>query len=260
MPELPEVETLCRQLRERIVGRRIVSADVLDRKLPDIGAAIGKKIVGIDRYGKWLTLSLSGRLFLQFHLRMTGRIFYVSDPVGYSKHTRLILGVGEGYLLLDDPRRFATVTLQRTNPELLRNAPDALRAISPEALRIRARSKRVAIKTFLLDQRILCGIGNIYACEILFTAAIDPRRRAASLSLDEWCRIGKAIPAVLERAVSCRGTSISDWRDLFAEKAEFQNHLQVYQRNGLECPRCGATIERTLQNGRGSFFCPRCQK
>jgi formamidopyrimidine-DNA glycosylase len=111
-----------------------------------------------------------------------------------------------------------------------------------------------------MDQRLIAGIGNIYACEILFTAGIDPRQPSSGLSPAEWRKVAKISVAILERAVACRGTTVSDWRDLFGCSGTNQNHLTVYARQGETCRRCGGKIERITQGGRGTWFCPSCQQ
>jgi len=111
-----------------------------------------------------------------------------------------------------------------------------------------------------MDQRLIAGIGNIYACEILFAAGIDPRRLACSLATAEWRKVAKTAAAILRRAVACRGTTVSDWRDLFGCSGTNQDHLEVYSRHGAPCRRCGGSIERINQGGRGTWFCPICQK
>jgi formamidopyrimidine-DNA glycosylase len=120
--------------------------------------------------------------------------------------------------------------------------------------------RRLPVKNFLMDQKVIAGIGNIYASEILFRSRVSPLRMASSLSLREWGKIIRVAGKVLERAVQCRGTSISDWKDLYGEEGEYQAHLRVYGREGKACRRCGNSIRRVVMSGRGTFYCPACQK
>jgi len=121
------------------------------------------------------------------------------------------------------------------------------------------RNRTRSLKSFLMDQQIIGGIGNIYACEILFRAGLSPLRQAASLSPDDWRRVQGAMVAVLSRAIDCRGTSISDWRDLFGREGEYQKELRVYGREGKKCRRCDGVVRRERLLGRGTWFCPNCQ-
>jgi formamidopyrimidine-DNA glycosylase len=164
---------------------------------------------------------------------------------------------GTGTIFFIDPRRFMTLTWERTFPELCGIEP--LPDLEPAYLPARAKHRKGPIKTFLLDQSVIAGIGNIYACEILYTSGIAPNRPAKSLTPDEWRQLLSAVHAVLGKAIACRGTSISDWRDLNGSKGTYQHELRVYNRKGLPCLRCGGTIERISLSGRGTYFCPRCQ-
>ena len=259
MPELPEVETLCRQLQDSILDQKIIETRVLDHKIKTIKESEGRRIVGVERHGKWLSLKISGGLTCQFHLRMTGRLFFSSEG-NIPKHTRLIIRVGHNYLYLVDPRRFATVTLYREGALLTQHGPDALPMQSPHRLFEASQKHRISVKTFLLDQKAIAGIGNIYASEILHAAGVDPLKGVQQVSLREWKAITKAASGILKQAIDCRGTSISDWRDLFGQRGEFQDRLQVYGKSGSLCPRCGASILRVQQSGRSTFYCSCCQK
>jgi formamidopyrimidine-DNA glycosylase len=171
----------------------------------------------------------------------------------------LVIGFSSGTLVLIDPRRFATFAVQ---PEEITPAlpDDPMEGLPAQRLREIARTRRRPVKSFLMDQRLIAGIGNIYACEILFAAGIDPRRPACSLATAEWRKVAKAAAAIFRRAVACRGTTVSDWRDLFGCSGTNQDHLEVYSRQGAPCRRCGGSIERINQGGRGTWLCPICQK
>jgi formamidopyrimidine-DNA glycosylase len=285
MPELPEVETLCRQLNEILPGEKILAVEVLDPRLGmrEGEGLDGRKIESIYRRGKYIRIVMGKRdqdpdipekqkrrgkikkkppdesLSAALHLRMTGRLLWLTDGAPAPPHTRLVISFAAGRLILIDPRRFATFCLRPSEsaPALVENP---LEGLPPHLLKETAKKRRLPVKSFLMDQRFVAGIGNIYACEILYSAGIDPRRQAGSLSLSEWRKVQKASAAVLPRAVECRGTTVSDWRDLFGMSGENQDHLEVYSREGEPCRRCGRKIERTKISGRGTWFCPICQK
>ena len=258
MPELPEVETLRGQLQQTVIGRKIISARTVDARLTDIRICEGRKITGVNRHGKWLTFCLSGGVFLQVHLRMTGRLFYSEG--GMPLHTRLIIDLGGIYLYLVDPRRFAHIFAYPARRCMDHPGKDALAGGSCDGLADAAARRTVSIKSFLLDQKTLAGIGNIYACELLFEAGVDPFRKASSLSMKEWNRLCGKLPDMLRTAVNCRGTSVSDWRDLFGMPGDYQKRLSVYKREGRPCLRCGTAIQRKKQEGRSTFYCPGCQR
>ena len=285
MPELPEVETLCHQLNALLAGKRIRTPEILDSRLEAREKELldGRKIERVYRRGKTIRIDLgkSGRrpasgvsgkgpgtarenvpdsgLAAALHLRMTGRLLWQDLEAPIPRYVRLVITFAGGRLVLVDPRRFATLRLQppAPPPALVENP---LEGLPPRRLREAARLRRLPVKCLLMDQRLIAGIGNIYACEILHAAGIDPRRQACSLSLAEWRKVDRATAAILTRAVACRGTSISDWRDLFGLKGENQHHLSVYARQGEACRRCGKEIVRTAMAGRGTWFCPACQR
>jgi formamidopyrimidine-DNA glycosylase len=259
MPELPEVETLCRQMNTVLPGEEIRDVLVLDPRLGKVEGLRGRRIVSVSRRGKFMQIALDAGLTASLHLRMTGRLLWQSDGASVPPHARLILSFAAGRLLLIDPRRFATfvVSPEEAAPALLKNPLEGLPA---RRLREVAVKRRLPVKSFLMDQRIIAGIGNIYACEILHGAAIDPGRPACGLTPAEWRKVEKTAASVLLRAVACRGTTVSDWRDLFGLSGTNQDHLEVYGREGEACRRCGGRIERTKISGRGTWFCPSCQR
>ncbi|MEW6333739.1 MAG: DNA-formamidopyrimidine glycosylase family protein, partial [Thermodesulfobacteriota bacterium] len=277
MPELPEVETLCRQLQEILPGRRILSLHILD---PLLGECDGRRLTGcsveaVHRRGKSLCMeigrgvrsperSAEGDLtvkssVLEIHLRMTGRLLWRAVGETLPPHTRLVITFSTGVLLLIDPRRFATFRV-RPDSVVPPPLPDPLEGLPVRLLRQIGAARRLPVKSLLMDQRLIAGIGNIYACEILHHACVDPRRPSCSLSTKEWRKLAQAAAVILPRAVACRGTSISDWRDLFGVSGGNQAHLEVYAREGQPCRRCGRMVERIRMSGRGTWFCPLCQK
>ncbi len=259
MPELPEVETLCRQLRRVITDKKILGVEILDHKLGAIDGLVGRRITAVTRQGKSIAMDLDNDAQLVLHLRMTGKMLWQSVSRALPSHTRFIITFPHGRLLCVDPRRFATLTVtsDRISQALVKNPLDDFQI---DALQGIARRKKMPIKSFLMDQRLIAGIGNIYACEILHEASISPWRPASAVSLREWRKIEGATKEILERATTRRGTTVSDWRDLFGRKGKYQHELRVYGREGLPCLLCGGTIERLRLGGRGTYFCPVCQK
>ena len=259
MPELPEVETLCRQLNGIIPGEEILAVEILDSRLGEAPSLIGERVASVYRRGKWMEIEMENGLTAALHLRMSGRLLWQTGGAPLPPHTRLAISFPAGRLLLIDPRRFAVFCTRPADmaPASLANP---LETIPARRLREIAAGRRLPVKSFLMDQRFIAGIGNIYACEILFKAVIDPRRPAGSLTADEWRKVEKAAAVVLRRAVACRGTTVSDWRDLFGMSGTNQEHLEVYSRAGEPCRCCGGRIERMTMSGRGTWFCPACQK
>jgi formamidopyrimidine-DNA glycosylase len=259
MPELPEVETLCRQLKKKIVGAVVQDLIILDDRLGCVENVAGHRVRSVERQGKFLLIRLDKRLTLHLHLRMSGRLLWHSLPDALPAHSRFMIRFPQGSIVCVDPRRFATLALDdpkdRTAP-----VPDPLKALNVSILRETARGRKAPVKSFLLNQAVIAGIGNIYACEMLHKAAVNPWRRAGGLLPVEWRKVAQAGRNILRKATACRGTSISDWRDLYGEKGEYQHHLAVYNRAGLPCTRCGEKIQRTAIGGRGTYYCAACQQ
>jgi formamidopyrimidine-DNA glycosylase len=276
MPELPEVETVRRMLAGAIPGRRIAKASVSRKKLRTTSlAALPKQLTGRTfatprRTGKFLMLDLDGGVTLLSHLGMSGRWLYwpTSKPPDETlDHVHLKLAFENGATLwFQDVRRFGMLRVVPTD----RLAGDAsLRLLGPDplavprdgtALRVAARGARTSIKTWLLDQRRIAGLGNIYASEVLFRARIDPRRRAGALAADEWARVAVEIVAVLEESIARMGTTFSSYRTIWNEPGEYGEKLLVYDRAGEPCRNCGTPLRRIVQSGRSTFFCPNCQR
>jgi formamidopyrimidine-DNA glycosylase len=259
MPELPEVETLCSQLKKIVVNENVVDIQIIDSKLERIDEAVGCAVTDVRRRGKTVEIHIDNERLLAIHLRMSGRLYWQREPRDLPAHSRFVIAFKHGSLVCIDPRRFATFSLRNksTSGAVIE---DPLRNFPAERIAAAARKRKLPVKSFLMDQRTISGIGNIYACEILHDVSIDPRRKACSLSVLEWKTVGKAAKRILARAVVCRGTTISDWRDLFGQSGEYQKELKVYAREGLECGRCSGIIRRERLGGRGTYFCPSCQR
>jgi formamidopyrimidine-DNA glycosylase len=259
MPELPEVETLCRQLKRVIAGKEIVSVEILDQRLGTVDGLVGRKITAVTRQGKAVEMKIGNDMRLLLHLRMTGKMQWQRASLALPPHTRFIIAFSHGRLLCVDPRRFATLAITGDG-SCQSFVKDPLHDFRIEELRKIARVKKLPIKSFLMDQRLIAGIGNIYACEILHEVSINPWRPVSGVSLREWRNIEIATQEILFKAIACRGTTVSDWRDLFGRKGKYQHELKVYDREGLPCPRCNSIIQRLRLSGRGTYFCPTCQR
>jgi len=260
MPELPEVETLRCQLAAQVTDKLIERLTILDTaKLGPAPPVVGRRVVKVSRQGKFLILELGRSEALTLHLRMSGRLCWRQErEAPLAPHTRFTVLFADGRLELIDPRRFATLCYGP--PPVPTAAVDPLALQEPDRLMALARGRRVPIKSFLMDQRRIAGIGNIYACEILNAAGINPWRPVGSLEVKEWAAVGKAMQAVLKRAVAERGTTRADWRDLWGQPGAFQYQLRVYEQEGKPCPNCGTPIRRLSLAGRGTYFCSSCQR
>lgn len=259
MPELPEVETLKLQLRQVISGAKIIQATMLDEKLSLPSCLVGRTVVSLARVGKGLCIGLDDGSAVLLHLRMTGRLLWQNDHPFAQPHTRFSIIFDRGWLDLIDPRRFATLRVKKKD-DCHTAAADLQENSSVSLMAEKGKIRKLPIKSFLMDQRFVAGIGNIYACEILYAASISPLRRTCDVTLSEWQVLVDRAKAILHQAIACRGTTVSDWRDLFGQKGEYQNYLKVYRRKGEPCFRCGAAIERLKVAGRGTYYCPSCQK
>lgn len=257
MPELPEVETLCRQLRAKIYGRKILASKVYDKKLAGIKNLKGSIVTAIERRGKTVSVFLDNGNSISIHLRMTGRLYWQNNSTKPS-YCRWKMTFEDGNIFLVDPRRFATVNVQRTVSDIISN--DLLTDFDEKLFLKQQAVRKVNVKTLLMDPRAVAGIGNIYACEILHQSGVSPWRRASSLSKKEWKRVFGTATRILQRGIDNRGSSISDWRDLFGYRGAYQKELMAYGQEGNLCSICGGTICRIKQGGRSTFYCPDCQK
>jgi formamidopyrimidine-DNA glycosylase len=270
VPELPEVETIARGLASEIVGQRVTAVTVRERRLRepvDVGfarALTGRCIVAVARAGKTLVVTLDDARCWLVHLGMTGRLTLQADSGPTHLHDHVVVDLADGRrLVYNDARRFgrllvvaAAAVADAVGRGLEPLGPDA----RPEVLAARARGQRRSIKAFLMDQRVLAGIGNIYASEVLFHAGVRPRRQAGRLRRAEWDHLVASMRAVLEHAIACGGSSISDYRDGFGRFGSYQLQHRVYGRGGKPCLRCGARIRALVIVGRSSFYCPSCQR
>jgi len=272
MPELPEVETIKEDLREHVVGARIEGAEVLDPALveqPSLEGFVGRleavRIVGASRRAKHLMVELDTGDALVFQLKIGGQLLLVPPVEGPRTSLMLVLRLDkERSLYLRDQTGFTRARvldgeeleerLSPLGPEPLEDGFDA------EYLREALGARRAQIKPLILDQKVVAGVGNIYADEILFDARLHPRRKANTLSDEEWAALHAAIRKNLAAGVEHRGTTVRLYRDVLDRPGEHQNYLRVFEKHGEPCPEgCGGEVVREGVGGRPSHYCPRCQ-
>jgi len=281
MPELPEVETVARGLRQAILGRRILSVTLGKTDFIDDPAALeqnlpGREIEAVERYGKFMLLRLSAAgeetrvttngdaapASLLVHLGMTGQIAPAPAAQPLEKHTHVCLLLDDGReLRYTDARRFgriAYLTKALLSEELTGFGADPLE-VSKEEFAERICGRRARIKALLLDQGVLRGVGNIYADESLWRARVHPARLGSNLSVKQTETLRRVLQEILQKAIVLRGSSISDVLDAEGEPGEYQRHHRAYGREGKNCYRCKTPIRRAIVAGRSSYFCPRCQ-
>lgn len=277
MPELPEVESLRRLLIDSALGRTIVSAAVSEPRLrrrvaSEMAHAIaGRSIERIRRRAKYLLIDMSGEMTLLVHLGMSGSLTHrgqdFRDDEFDPAHDHLRFALNDGTTLVyNDPRRFGLLRLVASSaleetPELRELGPEPLEdGFDAQYLFNRTRGRKAAIKNLLMDQRIVAGIGNIYACEILFAAKVRPGRAGAGITRAEAQRITGFTKSILNRAIGSGGTTFRSYRDSRGQPGRFVSSLQVYGREGEQCYACGTSIKLRVLGQRSSFYCPLCQR
>ena len=274
MPEMPEVEIIRRYLDTQVAGKTIMNLDIrLPRmiKWPDVegfrALVTGRTIKSMNRRGKYLLMELDNDSKVVFHLRMTGRLVY--EPTGDTSdhHARVIFHLQDGAsLVYGDTRTLGTIHgLKPQELGMLKGlaemGPEPLSAeFTAEYLYKTANQRKVAIKSFLLNQKYIGGIGNIYADEALFLARIHPLRPANSLKQSECSRLWESVNKVIADGIADGGTTFRDYQNGEGGKGSHQEHLYVYGRKGEQCHNCGAVIKRITVGGRGTHFCPNCQE
>ncbi|MSP52216.1 MAG: bifunctional DNA-formamidopyrimidine glycosylase/DNA-(apurinic or apyrimidinic site) lyase [Alphaproteobacteria bacterium] len=276
MPELPEVETVCRGLRSSLDGRTITR---VDQRRPDLRFPLprgfgrrleGRRVCAIDRRGKYVLVRFDADMVLLIHLGMSGRlIIHRGQPNQLEKHDHVIFTADDGTtIVFNDPRRFGSMDIVATSAmarhKLLRSmGPEPLdKAFQSSVLEASLRGKRTPIKAALLDQHVVAGLGNIYVCEALFRAGVSPRRLARSVRPDRIKLLVSAIKSVLTEAIAAGGSSLKDYVQTNGELGYFQHRFAVYDREGQPCPgcTCNGAIKRIVQNGRSTFYCSMRQR
>jgi formamidopyrimidine-DNA glycosylase len=278
MPELPEVEVLRRDLDREVVGRKVKAVEVHGtrsvrrhkRKKEFIEALEGRKVMGVDRRGKYLVLRLDGGQALVVHLGMSGQLLRAKTArAAMPKHTHVVITFTQGgQLRFVDPRTFGEMfvapfdELEQRVDELAHLGMDPLESpISWDSFGRMLAAKPTRLKALLMDQRFLAGIGNVYSDEILFQAGLRWDRSSDSLTDQEIRRLYRAIVETLQDAVKHRGSSLADeqYVDLFGEPGDFQHHHSVYDREGEACRRCRRPVVRSRYSNRSTFYCEACQ-
>ncbi len=291
MPELPEVETIRRQLAPLVEGRRLLSIEILDPRWSrplspaELERALeGRRIERLGRRGKYLVWSFEGDVHLAQHLRMTGAV--LANPQPEPAHTRVRMRLGArtkrgeraggeaargargargARLVIDDPRRFGTGELLLGTEALEAFLASRLgvepfdEGFTAQHLRELARGRTAPIKAFLLDQRKIAGVGNIYADEALFRAGVHPRRAAGRLTREQFSRVREGVIAALSAGIDARGASIDDFRHVDGVRGSFQDQFLVHLREGEPCVECGNPIVKMVVAGRGTYVCETCQ-
>ena len=272
MPELPEVETIRRQLAPHLAGRTVLELEILDSRWTrpaspeEVESGLrGAVVEAVERSGKYLVWSLSGDRYLLMHLRMTGSLLF--DPPLDPPHTRVRFQLDAGHRLVYlDPRRFGTGHLVHGR-EAREQYLAARLGVEPftaeftaQRLRKTASGRVAPVKAFLLDQRRVAGVGNIYADEALFRAGVHPLRPAGRLTAREWERLRAAIEQALLAGIEAKGASIDDFRHLDGARGSFQDRFLIHRRAGERCITCGRTVRKIIVGGRGTYVCERCQR
>jgi formamidopyrimidine-DNA glycosylase len=274
MPELPEAETIVRDLRRHVTGRRVTEVhvskpDILTPPLtpPALRRRLrGHTLADVERRGKNVVLRFDGDLRLVINLGMTGRVVASAGArAGELRHVAARFELDDGgALLYDDARRFGRLELCDSERWRARSAELGVEPLSDDfsaaLLHRMTRNSIVPIRNWLLDQRRIAGIGNIYANEALFRAGVRPTRRARTLTHAEAARLRDTLRDVLGESIAARGTTIRDFRDAAGEPGGFDAWLRVYGRDGEACQGCGAAIKRVVLANRSAFYCPRCQR
>ena len=275
MPELPEVETVRARLEPKLVGRRFERVEIFDPRLtrPDepVGVAAeleGERVAALDRRGKYLIVRFESGLVLLIHLRMTGQLLHANGgrPPAEDVHRRAVVSLDDGSdVVYRDVRRFGTWQLldeddllpylaQRIGREPL------VRSFTSKRLAEALDGRRAPLKSALLDQRRLAGVGNIYADEALWRARLHPLRPAGELSAEEIAALHRGIRAALRVGIARQGATLSNYRTPDGSPGRMQEEFRVYGREGEPCERCGTPIEKIRAGGRGTWYCPSCQR
>lgn len=285
MPELPEVETIRRGLTDCVVkerGGKLLRVKVLEQKsfIGEPSRVVGAEVLRMRRRGKALIFDLENQVSLICHLRMTGQMIWVSDSDRFAgghpndnfiselpnKQTRVVLEFEKGKLFFNDQRKFGFIKVVGTSEVeqdgfIRKLAKEPWEMTGRELYEKLQRHKGAPIKSAILDQTIICGLGNIYADEALYYARVNPRRKAGSLTLSEVEKLVEGARVVMERSLEAGGSTIRNYVKSDGTKGDYlELFAEVFNRQGRSCRRCGAKIEKVRVGGRGTHFCPQCQK
>ncbi len=272
MPEIAEVETVRNVLKKQILNKKIKDVNILYSKMIENNPLEFKKIlinnsfVDILRRGKWLIFELD-KYYLLSHLRMEGKFFIKNHEEEINKHEHVIITFNDNSeLRYQDTRKFGRMKIinkedLETTEEIAKQGyePNS-KELTKEYLKDKFKNKRLPIKTVLLDQTIISGLGNIYADEVLFQSKINPLKEANKITLDECEKIILSANEIIKNAIKYGGTTIRSYTSSLGVKGSYQNYLKVHKREGLPCLECNTLIKRIKVNGRSTYYCPNCQK
>lgn len=272
MPEIAEVRTVARTLDKRVVGKKIIGIDIIyDGIIEDDvekfkRSVKNQRITRVENYGKWLFIVL-GEITIMSHLRMEGKYFIKPSSEELNKHEHIIFQLDDGTdLRYHDTRKFGVMKVVKTD-EIYKTKEISKLGIEPdnecltgEYIYEHIKNSRNPIKTLLLDQSIINGLGNIYADEVLFASHINPTRSGESITLKECEAIKCAAGEIIAKATENGGTTIRSYTSSLGVYGSYQKYLMVHTKEGEACQKCGTTIVKTRVNGRGTYFCPKCQK
>lgn len=273
MPELPEVETVCRGLENNIIGKKITSVFISDKKLrlpfpTNFSTNLKeRKIISVRRRARYIIIELEQKLSILVHLGMTGKIIYQTKIPKLTTHDHCLITFSDKTsIIYNDPRRFGLIDLMETNNiqnhKMLKNlGPEPLsEEFNTKYLHSKLKNKQMNIKTAMMDNEIVVGVGNIYINESLFQTGISPLTAAGSLKLDQLEKLISNIKKILEKAIKLGGSTLRDYVNLHGDVGGFQFNFAVYGREKQKCIVCDGIIKKIKQNGRSSFYCPKCQQ
>lgn len=272
MPEIAEVRTVARTLNKKIIGRKIIGIEtpydkIIEGNVDDFKKSIvDRYITNVDNYGKWIFITI-GDLTIMSHLRMEGKYYIKPTDEEWNKHEHIIMHMDDNTdLRYHDVRKFGKMILVNTDeiykqPEIskLGIEPDSV-SLTKEYIYHSIHNSKLPIKTLLLDQTIINGLGNIYADEVLFRSKINPLKLGSKVTLDECERIKTSAKEVITKATELGGSTIRSYTSSLGVTGHFQDELRVHTRAGEACFECSSIIEKTRVGGRGTYYCPKCQK
>ena len=272
MPEIAEVRTVAKTLNKRIVGHKITGIDyiydkiIIGDKIKFKEVLLGKTFKSVTNIGKWLIFNMGDYSFIS-HLRMEGKYYIKPKSEELEKHEHIIFHMDDGYdLRYRDVRKFGRMKLVKTN-ELMNEEEIAKLGIEPDSNELtkeyifnKIHKSNLPIKSLLLDQSIINGLGNIYVDEVLFKSGINPLREGKTITLDECEKIKTSGKVIITKATECGGTTIRSYTSSLGVTGHYQDYLCVHTKAGEKCPNCGEIIKKTRVGGRGTYYCCKCQK
>ena len=272
MPEIAEVETVRNTLKKKILNKKIIDVKILYEKMIESELddfkknIINNEFIDIKRRGKWLIFELNN-YYLLSHLRMEGKYYIKDISDNIEKHEHVVFVFNDNTSLrYHDTRKFGRMKLIKKE-DIINCEELNKQGLEPSDINLtgkylidKFKNKKLPIKTTLLDQSIISGLGNIYADEVLYKSNIYPLKEARNITLDEANNICKSSNIIIKKAMECGGTTIRSYTSSLGVKGNYQNYLQVHKREGLKCNKCNSIIKRIKVNGRSTYFCPNCQK